>query len=204
MSELLFKGVFARYASPDACDYYWKKLYKAYSSRRRYYHNLNHLERLYAYLNPVKKDIEDWEVLQMTLFFHDYVYNPLRKDNELKSATYAVKALNETTMNSDRIMRCHKQIVGTKDHEFSSDNDTNFFNDADMAVLGSSKEHYLAYTAGVRKEYGMYPDLMYNAGRKKVLKGFLEMPRIYKTAYFYDKFESTARENLIEELRKYS
>jgi predicted metal-dependent HD superfamily phosphohydrolase len=52
----------------------------------------------------------------------------------------------------------------------------------------------------VRKEYAIYPDLLYRPGRIKVLKYFLEKPRIYHTPYFWEKYEEQARANMEAEL----
>jgi predicted metal-dependent HD superfamily phosphohydrolase len=59
---------------------------------------------------------------------------------------------------------------------------------------------YSDYYKNVRKEYSIYPNLLYNPGRKKVLKHFLAMGKIFKTDYFYQKFEKNARLNLQKEL----
>jgi len=61
---------------------------------------------------------------------------------------------------------------------------------------------YENYTHQLRKEYAVYPDLLYNEGRKKVLMHFLEMNRIFKTDEFYNQFEKQARENLKRELKE--
>lgn len=54
----------------------------------------------------------------------------------------------------------------------------------------------------VRKEYSIYPDLLYKPGRKKVLQHFLQMERIFKTQVFYDKYETQSRRNLEKELNQ--
>ncbi|MNJ03033.1 hypothetical protein D3C73_1632060 [compost metagenome] len=51
----------------------------------------------------------------------------------------------------------------------------------------------------MRQEYAIYPDLVYNPGRKNVLLHFLAMDRIFKTDYFFEKYEKPARENLRKE-----
>lgn len=61
-------------------------------------------------------------------------------------------------------------------------------------------EVYEAYAAAVRKEYSIYPDLVYRPGRKKVLEAFLGMERIYKTDYFFRRLEATAKENMKKEI----
>jgi predicted metal-dependent HD superfamily phosphohydrolase len=92
-------------------------------------------------------------------------------------------------------------ILATKTHVPNENPDVNFFTDADLSVLGQSFEVYIKYYENIRKEYAWYPNIIYNRGRKKVLEHFLAMERIYKTDYFFDKFEKQARSNMAEELR---
>jgi predicted metal-dependent HD superfamily phosphohydrolase len=92
--------------------------------------------------------------------------------------------------------------MATKGHAISEDADTNYFTDADLAILGSNNDEYLQYVKSIRKEYKFYPDFVYNPGRKKVLEHFIQMPRIYKTDYFYNKYEEPARKNIIDEIRQ--
>jgi predicted metal-dependent HD superfamily phosphohydrolase len=82
----------------------------------------------------------------------------------------------------------------------SENTDTNLFTDADLSILGQPWETYLAYAQNVRKEYGQYPKIIYRSGRKKVLRHFLEMERIFKTEYFFEKYEICARKNIEQEL----
>ena len=91
---------------------------------------------------------------------------------------------------------------GHKAHRLSDDSDTNFFTDADLAVLGQDWSAYKIYTEGVRKEYWIYPDIIYKPGRKKVVEHFLRMEKIYKTQPFSAKFENRARLNLKRELEE--
>jgi predicted metal-dependent HD superfamily phosphohydrolase len=98
------------------------------------------------------------------------------------------------------VARTHRHIIASKTHLVSADQDTNYFTDADLSVLGASREVYKLYADHVRKEYRYYPDLLYKPGRKKVLQHFLDMPRIFKTEHFYHTFEEQARQNLLWEL----
>ena len=43
-------------------------------------------------------------------------------------------------------------------------------------------------------------DFLYKPGRKKVLQHFLDMENIFKTEYFRNKYENTARTNIRKEL----
>jgi predicted metal-dependent HD superfamily phosphohydrolase len=70
-----------------------------------------------------------------------------------------------------------------------------------LSILGQSWELYEEYFNHVRKEYSVYPDFMYNPGRKKVIHHFLNMKRIFKTDEFFNKYEEAARKNLAQELK---
>ncbi len=78
--------------------------------------------------------------------------------------------------------------------------DANYFTDADLSILGQDWEIYTQYYKNVLKEYAIYPNRIYNSGRKKVLQHFLTMKNIFKTEYFYQKFEETARRNIQKEI----
>lgn len=177
----------------------WKEIVSNYSSQKRHYHNLSHLENLFKELLPIQEKLEDWDTIQFSIFYHDIVYKASRSDNEEKSALLAIERLKEIGYPNDRILKCNHQIIATKSHEFS-DNDTNYFTDADLSILGKSWKTYSEYFQQIRKEYKIYPDFIYNPGRKKALQHFLKMDHIFKTDYFLEKYEIQARENLEKEL----
>jgi predicted metal-dependent HD superfamily phosphohydrolase len=128
------------------------------------------------------------------------VYNVRRQDNEEKSAELAQQRLQTLHYSSAGIDKCVAQILATKGHTTSPDLDTNLFTDADLAILGQDWPTYHNYTQQVRREYSIYPDLLYKPGRKKVLQHFLNMERIFKTSHFYALYEQNARNNLNREI----
>ena len=178
----------------------WDEVEKNYSGKKRHYHTLLHLENLLTKLTEVKSEIQHWEAILFTLFYHDIIYTALKSDNEENSALLAEKRMQQLSVSNDIIERCKNQILATKSHSKSTDSDTNYFTDADLSVLGQPWEIYSLYYKNVRKEYAIYPDFIYNTGRKKVIQHFLSMNSIYKTDYFYNQFEKVAKENLMKEL----
>ena len=147
-----------------------------------------------------KSEITDFNTLLFSIFYHDIIYNPKRSDNELKSAQLASDRLNRLGLTNDQINKCYEQISATKEHINGAKIDTNFLVDFDLAILEDEPEKYIEYTKRIRKEYAIYPDLMYNKGRRKVLRRFLKMDRIFKTNEFKENLEERARENLRTEL----
>ncbi len=186
-------------ADKNLIDSLWLEIEKKYSSPKRHYHTLTHLENVLRGLSAVKGELKSWETILFTLFYHDIIYDPLKSTNEEKSAEYAEKRMMQLYVPAETIACCKAQILATKTHTTSTDSDTNYFTDADLSILGKPWEEYFAYSQHVRKEYAIYPDVIYNAGRKKVLLHFLAMNRLFKTDYFHHKFEQQARENMERE-----
>jgi predicted metal-dependent HD superfamily phosphohydrolase len=182
----------------------WNEIETNYSDKKRYYHTLDHLENLLIQIQEVRTKIEDWDSILFTLYYHDIIYKAVKSDNEEKSAIFATNKMHQIGVPNQIIENCKEQIIATKTHFESPNTDTNYFLDADLSILGQSWDLYSAYYKNVRKEYAIYPDLIYIPGRKKVLNYFLKMGRIFKTNYFYSKFEEQAKYNLQKELETIS
>jgi predicted metal-dependent HD superfamily phosphohydrolase len=174
----------------------WTEVEQYYSKKKIHYHTLSHLDNVLNQLLEVKDKIENWDTILFTLFYHDIIYQATKSNNEEESAKLADERMKQLFVPSEIIKNCITQILATKAHLTNSNMDTNYFTDADLSVIGQSIENYTIYYKNVRKEYLIYPDLLYNPGRKKVLTHFLEMDRIYKTDYFHAKYEKQAKLNL--------
>ena len=180
----------------------WNEIQTQYAKSTRYYHNLSHLDKLTTLLSKVFEKIQDWQTVVFSIAYHDIIYDSLKKDNEEKSAALASQRLMKLGISEGQREKCIAQILATKGHQIAEEGDTNYFTDADLAILGSVSEEYKQYTKWIRKEYKFYPDLIYKPGRKKVLQHFLQMPFIYKTDHFRMLFEEKARVNMENELKE--
>jgi hypothetical protein len=69
-------------------------------------------------------------------FYHDIIYNPLRKNNEETSAAFAVKVLKAIEYPTSLILECEEQIMATKAHREQTGIDMDFLTDADFSLLG--------------------------------------------------------------------
>ena len=205
MFEETFKNELSHIISDDSViDKLWTEIKSSYNKPTRHYHNLTHLDSLVEQLLTIKNQIEDWQTLTFSVAYHDIIYNPLRQDNEAKSAALAYDRLTQLNLPSTQKEKCKQQILATKKHQVSNSADTNYFIDADLSILGSDNKSYLNYSVQIRKEYRHFPDILYKPGRRKVLAGFLEMQSIFKTKYFQDKYEEQAKINILDELKSLS
>ncbi|MCD0477595.1 hypothetical protein LPB90_03970 [Chryseobacterium sp. LC2016-29] len=180
---------------------FWTEIEKKYSGKSRHYHNLQHLESLFEEIEHVKDKIKNFNIISFSIFYHDVIYDATSKLNEEKSADIAKERLEILGLNNEDLQQVYEQILATKYHQKSENEDTNFLLDADLSVLGKSDDAYLEYTKQIRKEYSIYPDFLYKPGRKKVLEHFLELENIFKSEYFRGKYEIQARENIESELK---
>lgn len=178
----------------------WNEIEKNYSGSERHYHSLKHLSNMLGHLESCREFISAWDAVLFALYYHDIIYLASSKENEEQSASTAMNCLGKLNVAQPQLSLVNELILATKSHQSSSNNDINLFTDADLSILGSSHADYDEYAANVRKEYDIYPDLVYRPGRKKVLEHFLNMPAIFKTAFFAERLESKARENLSREL----
>lgn len=179
---------------------FWIEIEKKYSEKSRHYHNLQHLENMFGEIELVKNQIKNFNSISFSIFYHDVIYDVASKSNEEMSADFAKEKLEILGLNNDNLQQVYEQILATKSHQKSKDEDTNFLLDADLSVLGKSSEVYFEYTKQIRKEYSIYPDLLYKPGRKKILEHFLELESIFKTEYFKNKYENQAKKNIEFEL----
>ncbi len=201
MLEKYFAGCCKTYTvDNNQVRLFWEEIETAYNNKKRYYHNLLHLENLIKQLLPVKQQIQNWDAIVFAVFYHDIIYNPVKKDNEEKSAALAAKRLSLLNCGQPTIESCRNIILATRKHEINIDGDVNYFTDADLSVLGADWDTYKKYADNVRKEYAVFPDIIYKPGRRKVLEHFSLMKRIFKTTYFFDRYELKAKNNLRKEL----
>ncbi|OGS71020.1 MAG: hypothetical protein A3G95_06620 [Flavobacteria bacterium RIFCSPLOWO2_12_FULL_31_7] len=180
-------------------DTLWKDLEKAYSGKSRHYHNLTHLEEMIAQYEIFHSELTFPVEVLYAIFYHDYIYKATSKENELKSAEYAISILPEKAkINTDLVF---EMIVATKLHQHNEVEDINWLIDFDLKILSKEWKDYETYFKQIRKEYKIYPDILYNPGRKKALQHFLENEFIFQTETFRTQFEKQARKNILREIQ---
>lgn len=176
----------------------WLDLEKAYSKKSRYYHNLTHLEEMVFWFFKYKEQLQQPNEVLYSIFYHDYVYKVTRKDNELKSAEYSIALLKPNHQLNKQLV--FELILATQLHQHNENDDCNWLIDFDLKILSKDWEDYKSYYQQIRKEYKIYPDFLYNPGRKKALEHFLENKNIYQTQEFRNEFENIAIENIKKEI----
>ncbi|GAA4377739.1 hypothetical protein [Hymenobacter koreensis] len=193
------------FPEPEAAEAAWQRIQRDYSGVGRHYHALSHLQAMFAVLDthPETAAAPDPVVLELAVWFHDIVYQPLRSDNESRSADCARQLLQTTTLTASQHTRLNRLIRRTQHHATTEPDDaldTALLLDADLWVLGASPEAYQQYARQIRQEYLIVPGFLYRPGRRKVLQQLLDAPQLYRTGFAREQREAAARENLAAEL----
>lgn len=186
----------------DAANRFFADLKKQYTAKSRHYHNFDHLEAMFRLFDTHRSYLQDPDTVALAIFFHDVVYHASRKDNEEKSAVWAAQKMTELGYPKDRTDRVCAFILATKTHTLppGAPADLAFLLDFDLAILGAPWPDYEWYAQKIRREYRIYPDLLYRPGRRKALEHFLGRPFIFQTDTFRAAFEQTAIANLHREI----
>ncbi|CAM3596888.1 hypothetical protein GCM10016272_20750 [Psychrobacter glaciei] len=183
----------------------WQAAATRYNEAHRAYHTLHHIKQLFAQFEQVKHNLYEPHIIALALHYHDVIYEPTRADNELKSADYAVEALQKY-LSAEQCQHIYALIMMTATHQLDAladddkCSDAAYLLDMDLSVLGAAWSEYEAYASAVRKEYAHVPATDYCIGRTAVLKGLLAHPRLYLTDYYFERLEKQARDNIKREL----
>lgn len=176
----------------------WLDLEKAYSKKSRHYHNLTHLKEMIASFETYRDKLQNPNEVLFSIFYHDFVYSASKKDNELKSAEFALAVLSENVDLNKQLV--FDAICATQQHQQNEIEDINWLIDFDLKILAKDWDNYKIYFEQIRKEYRIYPDFLYKPGRAKALKHFLENEFIFQTDEFRNLYEEKARANIEREI----
>jgi predicted metal-dependent HD superfamily phosphohydrolase len=173
----------------------------AYSSPGRVYHTLEHIQAMLQWIESLRDHAHNLAVLQLSVWFHDSVYDPHAADNEEQSAAYAQSVLSRLDLPPATIQAVTQMILSTKTHQAIEDDvDCQLLLDVDLAVLGAPTVEYETYARAIRQEYSWVTEASYRAARVKILQMFLQRSRIYWTEPMFVDLEERARENIHREI----
>lgn len=185
----------------------WRALRDAYATPARAYHHFGHVRETLAHYREVaggagwSSPVDVW----LALLYHDAVYVPGRKDNEVRSAELAQAHLRRWPSADADARRVAELIVLTARHgalragDFPSTpegEDTRRFLDCDMAILGAEPEAFAAYDRAIAEEYRAVPRWLYRRKRRAFFRMLLDSDRIFLSDVFRDRLEAQARRNL--------
>ncbi len=174
----------------------WQALLDAYAEAGRFYHTQAHLNACLLHLDGYSAEFATRHEVELALWFHDAVYQPMAANNEQLSADWVVRFLRDQQADADAVERVYRLIMATLHQAEPACFAEQLLVDIDLAILGASAAGYQAFETAVRQEYRQVPWQLYCEKRAELLEGFLERDCIYTSGCFGLQREQRARDNL--------
>lgn len=171
-----------------------------YSVPSRQYHSLTHIAFTLARLDEHASLGVRRDEVELALWLHDCVYVPGAPDNELRSADIASLFAQFLGWNADAAFRVRACVLATRHTGEPLSGDPALTADIDLSATGVGWDEYLDAARGIRREFSMFPDAQFNAGRAAFLRSMLERPALFHVPEMRTAYEGTARANFAREL----
>ena len=150
----------------------YNTLLSMWNESHRHYHNQNHLLDLISLINENKNQFgsqNNYEKMILCALFHDCIYDPMRDDNEERSAEFFENCCQDK--NAD-ILEIKQMILDTNTH-VSTTSLSEKFNYYDMNIVERDFDQLLEWENGIGQEYKAHGEL-YKPGRLKFLESLLD------------------------------
>lgn len=180
---------------PFNAESIYQDLLQHYEMPYRHYHNLSHLNHCMQEFCQVEDLIPDPASVEMALWFHDVIYIPGNFDNEEKSVSFFLSQIGGA-LSPSFAKKVTRLILSTTHKELSKDEDERFITDIDLSSLGLSWENFKKDSQNLREERKDMADTVYYKANTKFLKHLLGRGRIFQTAFFYQRYEQIAIQNI--------
>lgn len=175
----------------------YEQLLQAYNEPQRHYHTLQHLAECLQLQSESAHLAQHPAEIAIALWFHDAVYDVKAHDNEARSADWAATALQAAGVSDEVQARAHALIMATEHTAAPLAGDAALLVDIDLAILGAAPARFAEYERQIQQEYAWVPEDVFVEKRRAVLQGFQDYPRIYTSAFFYNRLEARAQFNLL-------
>ncbi len=181
----LLERVVVRYAEPHRRYHTWAHILACFDAR----------DALTSAASPA---------VDLALLFHDAIYEPLRQDNEARSAALLVEEGRRAWLDDRMLSRAQNLVLATAHGSAThlGTEEASIVLDADLSILGGDETTFDEYERLVRQEYAQVEEAAYSAGRRAILSALLARATIFVTRVGRARWEEPARRNLARSLAK--
>lgn len=181
---------------PNVPAHLYDEIIAKYDEAHRYYHTRQHLVECLEKFGELRHLAANPAEIELALWFHDAVYEPLRHDNEFASANWAQSSVLNAGLDQTVADHIYDLVMATQHHAKPEATDTKILIDVDLAILGAKPDRYNEYEQQIRKEYSHVPEATFRLKRTEILQYFLAQPTLFNTALFIERYEQQARLNM--------
>jgi predicted metal-dependent HD superfamily phosphohydrolase len=167
-----------------------------YRESHRYYHRPVHILHCLEQFDSACSLMEQPDLVELAIWYHDVIYVCGDKENELNSAEL-FKAHAQNQFSSEDIGTVYELImVTTHDKTLPSSVDQGYVVDIDLSSFGLPWEKFLADSKAVREEFKHLSDEEFYPGQSRFFEMLLSREHFCFTEFFRNRHESQARENI--------
>lgn len=202
-----FNVYFGTFLNKINCNPYFIRsicntVFASMTSDKCYYHNPVHVMNILAHAEKLQIKLEDYEVL--AILFHDAIYRPMSKTNEVDSINFMFSVLKNTGI-SESVKHQAATIIQMTSMHLEDDLDpiANTVLDLDMIAFSVEADQFKLVNDLIKMElvndlerYDGISSDDYTNGRKEFLTKLLNKKSIYRTMFMQSKFETIARNNI--------
>jgi predicted metal-dependent HD superfamily phosphohydrolase len=152
------------------------EILKRWTEPHRYWHNTDHLKYLLFKIDKLNSINEmEYDILVISAFFHDIIYNPERQNNEIKSIELFNKySVDLPTNYASSVIKIIKNSANY--HNIPLDKLSVMFWVMDNdPIINKDFEKFKDYEYKIRKEYGFVPTPTYKRERLKFLSKYIDL-----------------------------
>ena len=180
----------------------YEEIARRYAEPHRRYHTGSHIEFCLRQFDRASGHMDNADAVELALWFHDLIYDTDAADNELKSAQRFLET-GEDQLDSDLCRVVYDLILVTIHSTLPARPDEKYVVDIDLSSFGLPWPEFKRDSVSVREEFAHVPDAEFFPKQIRFLNALLARPSFYFTAFFRERQEKTAQENIrryIEEL----
>ncbi len=203
MKEKRFISLWERCARGDANNRgaeIYRDLRQRYSEGHRRYHTPVHIAHCLKLFDLARDDMEEPDAVEMSIWFHDVIYDARAPDNEEKSAEYFVEVCGDEVEERFK-SKVYNLIIVTIHKELPMTVDEKYMVDIDLSSFGLPWERFLKDSQAVREEFRHLNDEEFYPAQKQFLETLVERKYFCFTEFFRERHEKTARENIARYLK---
>lgn len=176
-----------------------------YTQPHRKYHNINHINDCLVELENIPhwtiltknmNGINEIDIVESAIWYHDAVYNPYSKQNEYNSADLLPEI---TEKNRKFIPAVRHAILSTAFHLITQNNlspAAQVMLDIDLSGFGKDRFVFAQNGINIRYEYYNTKLKEFLEGRYKFYQALVKRPTLYYTEHFYNLYHTKSRENI--------
>jgi predicted metal-dependent HD superfamily phosphohydrolase len=189
--DTTLKRAEAQGASPSLIE----EILGAYSGSGLYYHVRDHLRHMFEVYDRFFS--EPSIALELTFWYHDFVYDPNERDNEVRSANIAQMRVERMLQVASPIGAQIRDLILFSQYTRPPETrEEMILHDIDLAIFGESLDKFVKYEADIRLEYLFVELEAYRKGRASILKKFLQDSFYSTTEMRFSSYETLAQVNI--------